>query len=162
MSRVVTWGRCYCGRMSAPVRRVVAKDHVREGPFCPQNERGFVRCKPLTPEERVDPGIKAWYSRCKYEWLDFGVREVIKYLHKHAAPTIGSCDGHLEADPYIQFYDEAERDRAAELLDYLKPRKREKRGPRLLLGVIYELYFPEILKGDSQRPPAPWRKDSVP
>lgn len=159
MSRVVTWGRCYCGRMSSPVRRLVAKDHVREGPFCVQNGGDVVRCVPLTPKERADPGIKAWYSRCKYEWLDFGVREVIKYLHKHEVPTIGSCDGHLKRDPYIQFYDAVDCDRAAELLDYLKPQKREKRGPRLLLGVIYELYFPEILKGDSRHPTVPWRKD---
>ena len=143
MSRVVVWGRCYCGRMTAPVRRLVVKDHVREGPFCEQNVDGRVFCKPLTPEERMDPGIKAWYSRCKEEWLDFGVRAVIKYLHAHDVPTIGSCDGHLKAPPYIQFWDAADRDRAAELLDYLKPQKREMRWPNSLLGVVHELYFPD-------------------
>lgn len=143
--RIVVWGRCYCGRMDGPVRRLEGHKTIKDGPFCAENTDGIaVRCRPLSEEERARPGVKAWYTRCHYEDLDAGIRDVVRYLHHFGVETIGSCDGHFERSPYLQFYDADARDDAAELLTYLEPVREDDRRPALLLGTVYLLRFPKV------------------
>lgn len=146
--KTINHGRCLCGRMGRPMRTLERKTIFLRAPFCPEytTDAFTVRCRPLSPEEQAQPGIRAFFTQCPpYDKLDFGIQSTIRYLHEHGVQTLSSCDGHLEKPPYVLFYDEDSARRAEKLLGYMKPVFKVCLNRFPILPVVYELSFPQVL-----------------